>query len=133
MKRNAKRVLMMGIMCLMCSSAAFSQSETQSVMTKEKGGVYSILTESICQTKGYRGMVPLKVGIKKSKIVSVEVMKNHETPKFFQPVEKEMIPKFIGKKLTEIDAVDGITGATFSSKVVKENVRAAAEYYKKHK
>ena len=46
-----------------------------------------------------------------------------------------MLPKYEGmtvKKGTVVD-VDAVTGATFTSKAIQENVRRAVEYYKKHK
>jgi electron transport complex protein RnfG len=46
-----------------------------------------------------------------------------------------MLPGFDNKKIAKGKAVevDGITGATFTSDAVKENVKRALEYYWKHK
>jgi electron transport complex protein RnfG len=46
-----------------------------------------------------------------------------------------MLPNYDGmdvKKGTVKD-VDAVTGATFTSKAMQENIRRAVEYYKKHK
>ena len=46
-----------------------------------------------------------------------------------------MLPHYEGIKLVKGKSaeVDGLTGATFTSDAVKENVRRAIEYYWKHK
>ena len=44
-----------------------------------------------------------------------------------------MLPKFSGKSFSKVGSVDGVTGATFSSKAVKANIEAAVKYYKEHK
>jgi electron transport complex protein RnfG len=50
-------------------------------------------------------------------------------------VKKQMLPLYenvkIAKKKTP--EVDGVTGATFTSNAVKDNVRRALEYYWSHK
>ncbi|MBQ8657399.1 MAG: FMN-binding protein [Prevotella sp.] len=105
------------------------------VMTKEKG-TYIVNTTTLAKdVRGYRGSTPLKIYIKKNKIEKVEALKNHETPDYFEEVEAVLLPKWKGmtvkKALTT--EVDGVTGATFSSKAVKENVKRGLEYYQKNK
>ena len=120
---------------IIASSAASAQDKKAEVMTKEKGGIYTIKTETICEALGYKNMgkVPLTVTVKKDKIVKVEALPNKETPKYFLKVANEMLPKYTDMKFAEYDKVDGVTGATFSSVAVKENMKAAYEYYKKNK
>ena len=48
-------------------------------------------------------------------------------------VKSGMLPKYAGKKTSAVSSVDGVTGATYSSKAVKANVEAAVKYYKAHK
>jgi electron transport complex protein RnfG len=36
-------------------------------------------------------------------------------------------------KKGQVKDVDAVTGATFTSKAIQENVRRAVEYYQKHK
>lgn len=122
----------MSALLLMAMTMAAQEKQTET-MIKEKGGVYVIHTEKICDTKGYRGPTPLEVYIKKNKIEKVVALKNYETPRFFTPLLETMLPAYTGKKIDEWETVDGITGATFSSKAVKDNVKAAIEYYKKNK
>ena len=78
---------------------------------------------------------PLKIYIKKNKVEKIEALKNQETPKYFARVKKQMLNKWDGMKVKDAlnQKVDGVTGATFSSDAVKENVRLGLEYYQKHK
>lgn len=115
-------------------AGANAQEKKEEVMTKEKG-TYTIKTETICDALGYKqlGKVPLKVTVKKDKIVSVEALPNKETPKYFLRVANEMLPKYADIKFADHATIDGVTGATLSSNAVKENMKAAFEYYKKNK
>ena len=64
-----------------------------------------------------------------------EMLKNQETPKYNARVKNQMVPLYEGKKIAKKSTVevDGITGATFTSDAVKENVKRGLEYYWKHK
>ena len=127
-----KRIII--ILVALVAVLSINAQEKKDVMTKEKG-TYTILTETLCSTKGYKqkGLVPLKVTVKKDKIVSVEALPNQETPKFFAKISTQMLPKYKGLKFSEHDKVDCVTGATITSKVVKENMKAAYEYYQANK
>lgn len=112
--------------------AAGQQNE---VMTKQADGTYIVNTSTLCKKTGYKGRTPVEVHIKNNQIVKVVPLKNQETPKYFAMVKKELLPKYVGMKASKASKskVDGVTGATFSAEAVKENVKAALEYYKKHK
>lgn len=103
------------------------------VMTKESDGTYVVNTTSLCNKKGYKGTTPLLVYIKKNKVVKIEALPSRETPKYYKKVKDQMLPLFEGKKAKEVDDVDCVTGATMSSVTVKENIKAAFDYYKKNK
>ena len=62
-------------------------------------------------------------------------MKNQETPKYFVPMKKELLPKFEGLKVNKVATtqIDAVTGATLSSKAVIENVKRGVDYYQKNK
>ncbi len=129
-----KKLIMICAAIIACSAAS-AQDKKAEVMAKDKSGTYTIKTETICDALGYKdmGKVPLTVTVKKDKIVKVEALPNKETPKYFLKVANEMLPKYTDMKFAEYDKVDGVTGATFSSVAVKENMKAAYEYYKKNK
>jgi len=115
----------------LCSMAQ-DQKKEEEVMTKSKG-VYVVNTTTLCNTRGFKGTTPLKVTIKKNKILKIEALRNMETPRFFKRLLEEMFPKYEELEMKDAENVDCVTGATMSSKAVKDNVKAAIEYYKEHK
>lgn len=130
------------IITLICGAvlcgATFLISCTSSdgVMSK-KNGVYTIDTTSL-STKviGYNGTTPLKITIKNDKVVSVEALENQETPSFFKRMtDAGLLKQWDGMSVKEALAanVDVVSGATFSSNAVIENVRLGLTYYVEHK
>ncbi len=109
------------------------------VMTKQADGTYVVNTTTICNARGYRKGTPVEVYINKGKVVKVVALKNEETVPYFTRVKQYLLPLYNSlkltkaKKLTEKTQVDGCTGATFSTKAVQKNIRAALDYYEKHK
>ena len=104
-------------------------------MTK-KNGVYIVNTTKLAaDVQGYNGPTPLNIYIKDDKIQKVEALPNDETPSFFERVQKELLGKWNGmdvKKAATAD-IDAVTGATYSSNAVKENIKIGVKYYQKHK
>ena len=107
-------------MLLMCGLAA----QADDVMKKEKDGTYVVNTTTLTE-----------IYIKKNKIVKVVLLKSQETPKYNARIKKQMLPAYEGQKVSKnkYAEVDGLTGATFTSDAVKENVKRGLEYYWKHK
>ena len=104
-------------------------------MTK-KDGVYIVNTTKLgAEVQGYNGPTPLNVHIKDDKIQKVEALPNEETPGFFQRVQNGLLDKWNGMNVKEAATaeIDAVTGATYSSNAVKENVRIGVGYYLKHK
>ena len=115
---------------------AFIQVYADDVMRKEKDGTYVVNTTTLAEdVKGYIESTPVEIYIKGNKIVKVVMLKNQETPKYNARVKKQMVPLYEGKKISKKSTVevDGVTGATFTSDAVKENVKRGLEYYWKHK
>ena len=111
-------------------------AQADNVMTKTQEGTYIINTTTLAKdVEGYAGATPLEVHIQKNKIVKVVVLKNQDGPKYNAKVKKEMLPKYEGMNVKKgtVQDVDAVTGATFTSKAMQENIRRAVEYYKKHK
>jgi len=116
------------------AALAAGKGKGDNVMTKQKDGTYVVNTTTLASNvRGYVGATPLEVYIKKNKVVKVVALPNKETPKIFAKVKSGMLPKYAGKKTSAVSSVDGVTGATYSSKAVKANVEAAVKYYKTHK
>lgn len=74
--------------------------------------------------KGYAGSVPLEIYIKDGHITQVKALPNAETPEFFSEVEP-ILKSWNGKTPEEAQKlkVDAVTGATFSSRAVIQNMQ----------
>lgn len=122
---------------VMSTGLAVAVGQRDKVMQRQSDGTYVVNTVTLCPTvRGFKGATPLFVYVKGGKVVKVEAQRNQESPKFFQKVRQGLLPKFAGMKLstaTNASEVDGVTGATMSSRAVKKNVAAAVKYYQAHK
>lgn len=115
---------------------AKSNHTNNEVMSKLPDGTYVINTTTLAKdVRGFRGNTPLNIYIKGNKVVKVEALSNQETPNFFNKVKQGLLQKWNGMKTAKASTqtVDGVTGATFSSKAVKENVKRGVKYYMAHK
>ena len=121
--------LMAAMFCLMSFMAG------DNTMTKENGVYIIDTTELGKNVEGYQAPTPLKVYIKNDKVEKIEFLKSQETPKYYVKVKKALSEKWNGLKVKDAKAqqVDVVTGATFSSEAVIENVRLALDYYQSHK
>ena len=126
-------IMMMGLANTMIAKG---KQTDDNVMTKQSDGTYVVNTTTLAKdVKGFKGNTPLKIYIKRNKIVKIEPLTNRETPKYFAKVKQGLLGKWQGMKASKASTaqVDGVTGATFSSKAVKENVKRGAKYYVKNK
>lgn len=101
---------------------------------KYSKGTAIINTSSIVKARGFQGKTPVKIFIKNDRITKIESLPNQETPAVFARAE-ELYNKFIGKTVNEASAmkVDGVSGATYSSKALIQNVKGGLKYYKDDK
>jgi electron transport complex protein RnfG len=116
-------------------AVVLASAKPADVMTKENG-TYVVNTTTLgSKVEGYAGPTPLKIYIKKNKVEKIEVLKNEETPKYLNVVKKKLLDKWNGLTVKNAAStkIDGVTGATFTSKAIKENVRLGLEYYQKNK
>lgn len=109
--------------------------EAQDIKRLSDGTVVVNTTSVGKNINGYRGETPLEIYIKNDVIQKIVALKNQETPKYFNRVERSLLPQYIGitVKKAERTKVDAITGATMSSKAVKENIKRGLTLYKKNK
>lgn len=129
-----KQLAVCAAVAVLATGLAFASVEQDKVMYKQADGTYVVNTTSLASNvRGFKGTTPLEVYIKNNKVVKVVALKNRETSKYFSMITSKMLPKYAGLKVGKTASVDGVTGATFSSKAVKANVEAAVNYYKKHK
>lgn len=82
---------------------------------------------------GFGGLVPLNVYVKDGEVVRMEAQSNSETPEFFEKASA-ILSRWNGKKLEDAIGmdVDGVSGATFSSKAIIENARRALAFAAKN-
>lgn len=123
------------ILFLLTPVVSFGQNQTEEIITKEKG-VTVVNTTSIAQDiEGYAGPTPVKIYIRKNKVERVEALPNIETPRYFELVKQKIINKWDGQRVDSAETlpVDVVTGATYSSEAVIQNVRRGISYYKKTK
>ena len=84
--------------------------------------------------QGYGGPVPLRIHVSKSGVVdSIVAEPNAESPDFFNHASA-ILAQWQGKTVDEAAAmeVDGVTGATFSSRAIITNVQRGLAYAKQH-
>jgi uncharacterized protein with FMN-binding domain len=104
-------------------------------ITKEGDIIIINTTELGKDIEGYNGPTPMKVYIKKNKVEKIEFLKSMESPKYYAQVKKALIDKWNGLKVKEARSkqVDAVTGATYSSEAVIQNVQLALDYYQNNK
>ena len=119
---------------LMVVALTLMSWKADDTMTKENGMTVINTTTLGKDVQGFLGATPLKIYIQKNKVVKIEALKNQETPKYFLKVKKNLLDKWNGVKVKDAKKmkVDAVTGATYSSKAVIENVQLGLDYYSKH-
>lgn len=129
--------IMIKIVMTLLLMTAFVTADAQQVMRKEKDGTYVVNTTTLANdVDGYAGPTPVEVYIKKNKIVKVVPLKTMDGPKYVAKVKNGMLIKYEGMKIEKkapLPKVDGVTGATFTSDAMRQNIERAIEYYQKHK
>lgn len=86
----------------------------------------------VCQTSfnGFKGAVKLMIGLDaEGKVTGIQVMEHEETPGVGS---NALTDEYLGQfaRQTGADGIDAYSGATFTSKAVKNGVNAAAAQYK---
>lgn len=79
---------------------------------------------------GFRGAVPLKIYVDADGIITnIEALPNSETPRFFERASA-LLSEWKGKTVNDAQAadIDAVSGATFSSKAIIENVKRGLDY-----
>ena len=83
-------------------------------------------TELAADVLGFNGPTPVEISICKGVITDIKVLPNQETPRFLERVlESGLLKSLIGKTPEEARKakLDAVTGATFTSNALIENVR----------
>ena len=107
-------ILMCAALCLNASAA--SKKAKSFVVNTEKLGK---------EVMGYAGTTPVEIHVVDGKIDKIVALPNAETPSFFQKVlDSPIFTALNGKTVQEAAKVklDAVSGATYSSKAVIENI-----------
>lgn len=115
-------------------SAAAIQQHGDTLSVKPDGSIVVNTTPLASGVEGYGGPVPLRIHVSKDGVVEeIEALPNAETPDFFDSA-KTLLQKWQGKAVDEAlaEKVDGVSGATFSSNAIIENVHRGLAYAKRH-
>ncbi|AGB28294.1 MULTISPECIES: FMN-binding protein [Prevotellaceae] len=131
---NRKRTLTISAVAAMAVAVLMSAMPADSVITKDTGTDIVNTTSLTKSVRGYKSATPVKIYIKKNRVVKVEALGNQETPKYFDKA-KAVLDKYEGKTVTKAQKmeVDAVSGATLSSKALVKNVQEGLKYYKEHK
>ncbi len=118
------------------SDSAPTMAQTDSTLTVMSNGTMVVNTTEIGkEAHGYGGKVPLKVYFNNGRIYHVEALPNNETTDFFNVVERSgLLKAWNGKTPKEAlnMQIDGVSGATYSSRGVIGNMNAALVYATRH-
>ena len=82
-------------------------------------------TKSGKAVMGFAGTTPVEITVTDGKVEKIVALPNQETPSYFQKVlDSPIFTKLLGKTVQEAAEVklDAVSGATFSSKAVIENI-----------
>ena len=79
---------------------------------------------------GFKGPTPLEISIYQGVITDIKALPNQETPRFMKRVlDSGLLGRLDGKTLEEASQtqLDAVTGATFTSETLIENIRLGLE------
>lgn len=103
-------------------------------ITVQPDGSITVNTKYLtADVQGYGGAVPLSIHISKDGIVEdIKAEDNAETPEFFDRA-KQILDRWKGKSVAEARSinVDAVSGATFSSNAIIENMKRGLAYANK--
>ena len=122
-----KTSIFVSIALAMACGLALAQNPVKDPSKIVQGnGTVVINTTTLCEdVDGFMGPTPIEIRIRKDTIIDIITLTNEETPRFFLEASS-VLKKWIG--LTPAEGleleVDAVSGATFSSQALIENVRA---------
>ena len=134
---NVKKMMLLAAVAALLLSIGLVSSACGSRSGKNaQADTLVVNTTELCKDViGYDGPTPLKITIVKGVVAKVEALPNTETPRFFdQVLQSGLLKSVVGKKVSEAAEMqlDAVTGATYSSQAVIENLRAGLKEAAKH-
>lgn len=109
--------------------AETSCPDSMDVRMADDGSIVISTRRIAADVQGYNGPVPLTLFVSKGRIDSIHIEENEETPSFLERVREGILPRYIGMTLSEAREaeIDAVSGATFSSVAVLENIDRALD------
>ena len=124
-------LLFAAIAALLVSLGIVSSARCSRTAGKAMADTLVVNTTDLCKDViGYDGPTPLKIMVVKGVVTSVEALPNTETPRFFDLVlQSGLLKAVVGKTPAEAAKMplDAVTGATYSSEAVIENLRTGLQ------
>ena len=128
MNNVKKLMLLAAIAALLVSMGLVSSACGSRSSRKAVPDTLVVNTTELCKDViGYDGPTPLKITLVDGVVDTVEALPNTETPRFFERVlASGLLKAVVGKTAAEAAEMplDAVTGATYSSQAVIENLRA---------
>ena len=126
---NVKKVILLAAVAALLVSAGLVSGACGSRNAKKaQADTLVVNTTELCKDIiGYDGPTPVKITIVDGVVASVEALPNTETPRFFERVlQSGLLNAVVGKKVSEAAEMplDAVTGATYSSQALIDNLRA---------
>ena len=113
---------------LLVSLGLVSSAQGPRTARKAVADTLVVNTTDLCKDViGYDGPTPLKITVVKGVVTSVEAFPNTESPSYFERVlQSGLLKAVVGKTPAEAAKMhlDAVSGATYSSEAVIENLRA---------
>ena len=107
------------------------EGKVETLKALPDGSIIINTTEIGKDITGYGGHTPVEILIKDGVVEKVTPLKNQETPEFFGAVRNsDILESLNGKTLEEASQtkIDGVSGATYSSKAIIANMQAGVAY-----
>ena len=125
------KILLAALAALLVALCLISSAQGPRNAKKAAADTLVVNTTDLCKDViGYDGPTPLKITIVKGVVSKVEALPNTETPRFFDlVVESGLLKSVVGKTPAEAAKMrlDAVTGATYSSEAVIQNLRAGLQ------
>lgn len=131
MMNMKKLMLLAAVAALLVSVGLVSSARGARSAGQAPADTLVINTTDLCKDViGYDGPTPLVIKVVNGVVASVEALPNTESPSYFDRVLKGgLLKAVVGKKVDEAAKMqlDAVSGATYSSEAVIENLRAGLQ------
>ena len=131
MMNMKKMMLLAAFAALLLSIGLVSSTRGARSAGQAPADTLVINTTDLCKhVIGYDGPTPLVIKVVDGVVASVEALPNTESPSYFDRVIKGgLLKAVVGKKVDEAAKMklDAVSGATYSSEAVIENLRAGLQ------